>query len=175
MVLLSIILEISCIKCILTYDWNKFIIIVKGITCCCIFLKLHPYCEILIYRHVCLLAPQFWIVSIYSSQEPTGWGSAAQTFNGKFITAGLQIPTTCLYGGSEGSPYILTQFLSNSTVTLLIRYGVNINHIENQIVQEWTHHKLVLHIHLLTCLNCTITINKAWITWALAWKNSNLK
>jgi hypothetical protein len=62
-----------------------------------------------------------------------GWGSAVQTFNGKFITAGLQLPTVCLYSGSEGSPYILTSFLSNSAVTLLIRYEANINHLENQI------------------------------------------
>ena len=34
MVLLSVVLEISC-KCFLAYNCNKFIIIVKGITCCC--------------------------------------------------------------------------------------------------------------------------------------------
>jgi len=87
-------------KCILTYDSNKFIITVKGITCCCCvcFLKLYPYWEILIYRHVCLLVHRFWTVSSYSPQELMGRGSAAQTFNGKFITAGLQIRTVCLFG-----------------------------------------------------------------------------
>lgn len=35
MVLLSIVVEMAC-KCILAYDCSKSIIIVKGITCCCV-------------------------------------------------------------------------------------------------------------------------------------------
>ena len=80
-----------------------------------------------------MLAYQFWTVSSHSPREPTGWGSAPQTFNGKFVSAGLQFPAMYLYGGSEGSPYTPTQFLSKSTATLLIRYRVDTNHLENQI------------------------------------------
>jgi len=66
MVLLSIVLEMAS-KCILAYDCSKFIIIVKGITCCLShFLKLYSYCEILIYRYACMLVCRFWTVSNYN-------------------------------------------------------------------------------------------------------------
>ena len=34
----------------------------------------------------------------YSPREPTGQGSASQTFNGKLMSASLRIFITCLYG-----------------------------------------------------------------------------
>jgi hypothetical protein len=50
-----------------------------------------------------MLLCRFWTVGNYSPQELTGQVTAAKTFDGKLMSAGLQIPIMCLNVDPESS------------------------------------------------------------------------